>query len=743
MASSAASRGSTVFFTRQSIAPIALLPLFACVLAAAPAALAKPTPAPASPAGRAVHNENHPAGKKKPQNKDGKRTVSGSSSSAVPLGSMQVIGYPDTYRIPDSTAATRTDTPLIDIPQTLQAIPIRLLHDQGALSLEDAVRNAPGVSVELGDGNRDEFFIRGVKTKKDFFIDGVRDDTEYFRDLYNVQEVDVLQGPAAVLFGRGNAGGLINLVTKQPQRAPIRRFTAQAGTLNFLRDTVDFGNPIGDNAAFRVNAVVQHNGGFRDYFYERRYGINPEIRFWLDDNTTLDLSYNHLSERLRDDRGIPSRNGRPVDVSRDTFFGSVKQNHARNRVDAVNARISHDVSDSLTLRDTFRGTRTDKFYQNLFPGSAVAASDTLSLKGYLHGNTRTSYFNHAEMIFDTRTGSVRHKLLLGFDLGYQTGHDYADEAETVENVPLADPTANSVFDIPGRNNDVTAHSEGIYVEDQISWGAHWKALAGVRWDRFSVDAQYHLLPNGNATHNTDTALSPRVGVIYKPAQSDSLYASISRTFTPQGSNLALSLEDPEGANFDPQTAVNYEIGNKLNLFDNRLSMTVALFQLDLDNVLSQDPNNPSRLVQTGEQRNRGFEFTVNGRLTSNWSIWANYAYIDAEIVHATTEAPAGAEVGLVPHNQFSMWTRYDINDHWGIGGGMLGRSRVYTSFSNNVVLPGYVRAGAMAYYQNGNYRLQLNVENLFDTRYYATAGGDNQIMPGAPINALLRFSVTF
>jgi catecholate siderophore receptor len=656
---------------------------------------------------------------------------------------MRVTGYQHNYRIFDSTAATRTDTPLIDIPQTLQAIPIQLLHDQGAHSLEDAVRNAPGVSVDLGDGNRDEFFIRGVKTKADFFIDGVRDDTEYFRDLYNVEEVDVLQGPTAILFGRGNAGGLINLVTKQPRRAPIRHLTLQAGTQNFLRGTVDFGNPIGDNAAFRINAVGQHSNGFRDHYYERRYGINPEIRFWLGDNTTLDLSYNHLSERLRADRGIPSRNGRPVRVSRDTFFGSIKQNHARNQVDAVNARITHDVNNSLTLRDTFRATRTDKFYQNLYPGSSVAADDTLSLKGYHHGNTRTSYFNHAEMILDAQTGSLRHKLLLGLDLGYQAGHDYEDTADTTENVPLADPIANSTFDIPERNNDVTANSEGIYAEDQIGWGAHWKALVGVRWDRFSVGAHYHLLPEGSGTHNIDTAFSPRAGLIYKPTQTDSLYAMVSRTFTPQGSNLGLSLKKPKGANFGPQRAIDYEIGNKLNLFDGRLSLTAALFQLDLNNVLNQDPNNPSRLVQTGAQRNRGFEFTADGRLTSNWSVWADYSYIDAEIVHATTKAPAGAEAGLVPHNQFSVWTRYAMNAHWGIGGGVLGRSRVYTSFSNDVVLPGYVRADAMAYYRNGNYRIQLNVKNLFNTHYYPTANGDNQIMPGAPITALLRFSVNF
>jgi catecholate siderophore receptor len=656
---------------------------------------------------------------------------------------MRVTGYQDNYRISDSTAATRTDTPLIDIPQTLQAIPIQLPHDQGAQSLEDAMRNAPGVSVQQGEGNRDEVIIRGVKTKKDFFVNGVRDDTEYFRDLFNVQEVDVLQGPAAVLFGRGGAGGVINIVTKQPVRRPIRHITLEAGYWHHLRGTLDVGGPIDRDSALRINAVGENSGSYRDHFYQHRYGIDPEFTLSLGDDTRLETGAEHLYERRRADRGIPSRNGRPVDVSRDTFFGSIEQNYARATVDALHARIEHDFEDNLTLRDTFRVTRTDKSYRNMYPGSAVAADATLSLSGYRHANARTSYFNHTDLVYDANTGSLHHTLLLGADLAWQRDNDREDKAETIDNVPLADPIANGVYDLPSRNNHVVGNAEGIFAEDQMSLGTHWKALAGIRWDRFSVDAKFHLLPAGSGIQHTDTAWSPRGGLIYKPTQADSLYASVTRTFTPQGSNLALSLKSPKGANFAPEKAINYEIGNKLNLFDNRLSLTAALFQLNLDNVLSQDPNDPTRLVQTGAQRNRGVELTLNGILTSRWSVWANYSYIDAEIVRATEDAPAGAEAGLVPHNQFSVWTRYAINPHWGIGGGVLGRSRVYTTFSNDVILPGYIRADAMAYYRNGNYRIQLNVKNLFDTHYYPTASGDNQIMPGAPIHALLRFSVSF
>jgi catecholate siderophore receptor len=218
---------------------------------------------------------------------------------------------------------------------------------------------------------------------------------------------------------------------------------------------------------------------------------------------------------------------------------------------------------------------------------------------------------------------------------------------------------------------------------------------------------------------------------------------VSRTFTPQASNLALSLESPLGADLSPETATNYEIGNKLGLFGQRLALTAALFQLNLQHMVNTDPNDPTRLLQTGAQRNRGFEFSAIGNLTPKWSIAANYAYLDARITHATKKAPAGALAGLVPRNQVSLWTRYAIDNHWGVGGGVLARSRVFTSFDNEVILPGYAVAGAMAYYQYGNYRIQLNVKNLFDRRYYATANGDNQIMPGAPRRAMLRVSLAF
>lgn len=668
------------------------------------------------------------------------------ATAPTSLPPIKVVGYVDPYKVLRTRSATRTDTPLIDIPLTLQPIPIQLLDDQAANSLADAVRNAPGVSVNLGEGNRDQFVIRGVSTKADFFVDGVRDDSEYFRDLYNVREVDILQGPAALLFGRGNAGGLVNLVTREPERATIRNVAVHGGDFGFLRGTLDLGAPIGESAAFRLDAVAQRNGGdanFRDHYFEHRHGIDPEFRFWPNDATTLEVGASQLQERLRADRGIPSQHGRPAAVARGAFFGSVTQNSARTHVTEAHARIEHVVGPDTTLRDTFRVSRNEKSYQNMYPGGPVAPDGTLSIAGYRHGNARTSWFNHADMVIEAATGPLHHKLLLGVDLGHQDDADHKENAITLREVPVTDPLVTGTFDLPDRDNGAQADSQNLYVEDQMRWGEHWIALAGIGWDRFSVRAQYHLLPAGNDTRHVDTAFTPRFGIIYKPVPNDSMYASVSQGFMPQGSNLALSLKSPKGANLDAQAATNHEIGNKLDLFDGRLALTAALFQLDLEHVVSPAPDDPTVLVQTGSQRNRGLELAASGNLTRRWSIAVNYAYLDARIMNATTDGPAGALAGLVPYNQFSLWTRYDINQHWGVGAGVLGRSRAFTSFSNAVVLPGYARADAMAYYRHGPYRIQLNVRNLFDRHYFATASGDNQIMPGEPREITLNVSADY
>ncbi len=725
----------------------------ACVLCAGAPWVAFAEPAQSPNAANPVQTQQHTSDTSQ-TTRDAKPAVAasvGRDEDPTHLHSVVVTRRaPQSYRISQTSTATGTDTPIIDVPQSIQVIPEKVLQDQAVQSLAGAIRNAPGVYVNMGEGNTDEFYIRGVKTKSDFFVDGLRDDTEYFRDLYNVAHVDVLQGPAAVLFGRGGAGGIINLVTKQAEPERIRQLTFETGSYRHLRGTADVGDAIGQSGAFRLLAMAENSGGYRENYYLHRYAVNPKFSFQLGDRTQLDFGASYLDDQRLADRGIPSQNGRPADVPRDEFFGSVNQNFTRSRVGAFNLRIQHQFNDHLKLRNAFRVSNDQKLYQNAYPASAVDALGQLKLKAYHHPSDRRSYIDRAELVANFDTGVLQHELLAGSEFGWQRDKDLqtlpTPGSKTLPGTfSVSDPTvSNLTFPFLDRNNRVIGREFGVYAQDQVSLGQHWIALLGVRWDRFAVDADY-LAPGvtPNQTHRVDYNWSPRAGLIYKPVENDSIYASVTRAFTPQGANIAKSQKSPKNANLAPEQATNYEVGNKLDLFDGKLSITTALFQLDLNNVVSNAADGSGQLVNTGKQRNRGLELAVEGALTPKWSVYANYTYLDAEYTQATQNAKAGARVELVPRNQFSVWTSYALTQHWGVGAGLHGASKKFTSFNNEVVLPGYAVADAMAYYQADSYRIQVNLNNITDKTYYPTASGDNQITPGAPISVIASLSVNF
>ncbi len=672
------------------------------------------------------------------------------TASAPQLSTITVSGQaPARYSAPPSSTATGTDTPLVDVPQSIQVIPQELLKDQGAQSLADAVRNAPGVSVQAGEGNRDQFYIRGVNTKSDFFVDGLRDDSPYFRPLYNVSHVDVLQGPAAILFGRGGAGGVINLVTKQPERDPIRHFSIDTGSWQQKRGTFDVGGAMGESGAFRVMGLGERSGGFRDHDYLHRFAINPKFRFQLDQRTQLDASFSWLEDRRFADRGSPSEGGRPANLPRERVFGTPGLNIVESTVRTFDVRLKHQFNDHLEIRNAFLATENDRLYQNVYAGSPVDDRGQVKLKAYRHPTNRVSYLDRTELVASFDTGAFSHKLLTGTEFGWQRDNDQETlpgPSKTLPGrYPVSDPTVLPVsFPYLQRNNHVVGKEFGLFAEDQISLGERWIALVGARWDRFSVDANY-LKPGvtPNSTSKVDTTWSPRAGIIYKPVKNDSIYASVTQTFTPQGANIASSRKSPEGADLSPEKATNYEIGNKLDLFDGDLSITAAVFLLDLDHVASSAADGSGSLVNTGKQRNQGVQLSMQGALTPKWNVYTNYSHINAKITSPTKDAVAGAQVGLIPRDQVSLWTSYALTPHWGVGAGLLGASKKYTSYSNNVVLPGFAKADLMAYYKERNYRVQLNLDNVTDRHYYATASGDDQIMPGAPLSVSLNLSVDF
>jgi catecholate siderophore receptor len=654
---------------------------------------------------------------------------------------VEVAGRLSPYAAQQSASATRTDTPLRDIPQTVNVIPREVLIDQRAQSVADAVKYVPGVSVAQGEGNRDQVVLRGISTASDFYVNGVRDDQERFRDLYNVERIEIVQGPAAVLFGRGGAGGIVNLVTRRPVRGAASDATIEVGAYGHKRATTQVGLPLGDTGAFRVSLMAGDSDGFRNGFFLRRYGVNPTAGVSLGRNTTLTLGFEHLRDHRLADRGIPSRQGRPVDVPASQLFGSTDQNDARSGVDSASATVEHRFSSSLTFRNTFLTGRYGKSYQNVYPGSAVSATDTLTLSAYNHDIDRTNAFNQSDLIYATEFGGMSHTLLAGVEVGHQYQDELRHTAAAIPRVPVTDSIRNANFATAPVAIDRHASTDiaAGYAQDQIALSAHWKALVGARVDRFHTAVDDHL-PGAPDLTSTDTVLSPRAGAIYQPTGTVSIYSSYSYTFVPSGLTLGLT---PSTAVLGPENAKNYEAGVKLDLFQKRLAVSAALFRLDRNNVKNADPSDPIRLVLTGQQRTDGLVLSVAGNITPDWKIYGGFANMFARITADTTAAPAGRTVGLVPRNQVTVWSTYDFTAHIGAGAGLVSQSKMYASFSNQVELPAFSRVDAMVSCRVGRYRLAVNAENVLNTKYYSTANSDNNISPGSPRNVQLSLRALF
>jgi catecholate siderophore receptor len=654
---------------------------------------------------------------------------------------VDVTGRAEPYRPGVSSTGTKTLTALRDIPQTLTVLPRELLADQNAQSLGSAMKNVAGVTVAQGEGNRDQVVIRGISTSSDFYVNGVRDDQERFRDLYNVQSVEVLQGPAAVLFGRGGAGGIVNLVTARPARQTPSEVVVSVGAFDHKRATAQLGGGVHDKVAYRLNLMAENSGGFRDAFFLKRYAVNPTLAYDLSATTTLTAGFEHLSDHRLADRGIPSQGGRPLVVAAHQLFGSARQNDARSGNNTASLAFEHRFSPRLLLRNTFLSGRYDKQYQNVYPGGAVTTAGIFSLSAYNHQVDRTNTFNQTDLIYDARLAGMTHTVVAGTEFGHQFQDELRRTAANIPDVPAAAPVRDADFAHASTSVDrqATSNVAAVYVQDQITLGAGFKAVVGARTDRFAVRVDDHL-PFGPDLSRTDIATSPRAGLIYQPSAALSLYSSYSYTFLPSGQTLGLAVNTVQ---LTPENARNYEAGAKLDLLAQRLQVAAAVFRLDRNNVKNTDPNDPTRLVLTGQQRTEGLTLSASGSLLPKWTLFGGYSLLNARITENTTSAPAGRLVGLVPRSQFNVWSTYDLSDRWGGGGGVVRQTKMFASFSNQVELPGFTRVDAVVYYRVHRYRLALNAENVLDTTYYATANGDNNISPGSPRNVQLSVRVMF
>lgn len=680
------------------------------------------------------------------------------------LPEIQVVGKQDadnSYQVKSSTAGTRTDTPLVNVPQSISVITRKAMQDLSMQNLGDAVRYVPGVGTAQGEGNRETMIFRGNSTTSDFFLDGMRDDVQYYRDLYNIQQVEVLKGPNGMMFGRGGSGGVINRVSKEASWDPLREVSVQVGTNSNKRVAMDVNQALNETAAFRLNAMVEDSNSYRDGVFLKRHGINPTVTLRPGADTKVVLGAEYFHDERVADRGVPSFGGRPLVTDPSTFFGNPDQSPTDTTVKAFTAAVEHKFSDRLTLRNRTRYADHDKFYQNVFPG-AVTGTD-VSISAYSNATQRENLFNQTDLVFIMNTGSIKHTLLAGMELGRQetdnlrkTGTFITPSGNrTSVSVPIADPRSTFPVSFQPSSTDPDNHGTtkiaAAYLQNQIELAPQWQAILGARYDKFDIDFRNNR--NGVEISTSDDLISPRAGLIYKPTDAVSLYTSYSLSHVPRAGEQLTSLTLTNQA-LEPEKFKNKEIGAKWDVSPD-LSLSAAVYELTRNNVAVPAANNPTTSILIDGQRTKGVELAVAGNITKAWSVMGGYAYQDGKVIsNSSNAARDGAQVDArlanLPKNTFSLWNRYDFTPALGFGLGVIKQTNYLAAVENkatptsNVTVPGFTRVdGAVFYKVNKSVRVQLNVENLFDKKYFQFAHNNNNITPGSPRTARVSMIANF
>ncbi len=658
-----------------------------------------------------------------------------------------VYGVPDGYDIEKTRSATKTETPLIDVPQTVTVLSREQLDDQGVESLNDALRYVPGVVLGQGEGHRDQITLRGQSTTADFFLDGLRDDAQYYRSLYNIDRVEVLKGANALIFGRGGGGGVINRVSKAPEFNKTRTdFAAGLDSFGGWSLAADLDQPLGESFAARFNATYEDFANHRDGYDGHFVGVAPTLGWRLGEATRMVLGYEYADDQRVTDRGVPSFAGAPLRGYDDTFFGSPTANHSAVTAHIARARLDHDFSDALSVNLTGQYAHYDKYYGNVYARSAATAT-TVELEGYNSDTIRENWIVQGNMVWKGETGGIGHQILLGFEASDQltdakrSEATFGPAANSRTTVALAQrltlPTVT--FGASSRSSLSKVRALSAYVQDQLDLGDLIKVVLGLRYDDFRITSTNRA--NGFAATRSDGKWSPRAGLIIKPRENVSLYASYAKSFLPQSGDQFTVL-DATTASLAPEEFRNLEAGVKWDLTE-RLAFTAAIFQIDRTNTRANDPVT-GLVVQTGQSRTKGFELAMVGQVTKGLQVTLGYALEDGEIVSTTTAAPAGRTLAQLPRHQFSAWGRYDFTDRLGVAIGAVRQSEQFATISNAVRLPGFTRIDAALFYKvSDTVQLQFNVENLANTDYFPSAHTDNNISTGAPLNARLGAKIRF
>jgi catecholate siderophore receptor len=716
------------------------------------------------------------------------------SANEVRLPEVKVEESRDKGFATESTrTGTRTDTPLRDIPQVINVVPQALIRSQGATTLTDALRNVPGISYAAAEGGTQAnqvFFLRGFPLNQDIFIDGVRDLGEYNRDLFATDSIEVLKGSSALMFGRGSTGGVINQTSKVADRAPRREVSLTIGSFDQKRATADVNVRTSESTAVRLVGLVEDSGSFRYPQDVEKYGFAPSALVELGSSTDLTLSWYYLKSKDVTDYGQPTRFSNALGflgfppVSPRTYYGYEHHDFAHYETSIGTARLDHEFSDALSLRNTLRWAGYKRQSESTIPslaandanGNPVTASTPLDLlmvtrnhdTNRSRDNDDTALINQTELTWKPRVGNVGHTVLAGLEIARESlrRRNYILDANPVQGgvqvptsvTPYLSPDPGTVLSYsktPNLQSIANADTVAVYAQDQLELSPQWKALVGLRWERFDADARSEAL-SANPTaapagpfERTDRMLSARAGLIWQPTRTQSYYVSWGNSYNPSGelgvyggtanTNLSAANED-----LAPEKNRNVEVGAQWQVLQG-IQLRAALFRSEKTNARMADPVT-GVTVLSGKRRVDGIELELTGSINRDWDVYSGIAVMDGEIVKGPANVQGHTPLG-VARVAGNVWTVYRLGHGFEVGGGVRGQSGTWLTDTNipGSRIPSYAVVDGTVAYVTDRYEVRLNLYNVGDKTYYLGGynNSPNRVLPGQPFAAAVTLRYNF
>ncbi|WP_269532598.1 TonB-dependent siderophore receptor [Chitinimonas sp. BJYL2] len=663
-------------------------------------------------------------------------------------------GTADTYNA-DFTTVGRVPSAIRDVPQATTSITNRVLQERDANTIKEALYNAPGITFNASEGGNsgDGIVMRGFSASNDIFLDNFRDGAQYNRDTFFVDRVEVLRGPASMLYGKGSTGGVINQVSKTPFQSDLHTVSATVGSDDFRRVEGDFNKGLSDTSGLRVNVMKQEAGSFREGVEQNRMGIAPAIKFGIGTPTEVTLSYLHYEEDNVPDYGVPYFKGQPMPTT-DKFFGLTAIDSEDNKVDVLTFDIQHRFAPGVVLRSVTRAGNYDTDLRASAPrlnttvtGGQLTDASVITRGRPLRKRDQEILSNLTDMTFRLDTAGIRHEVVAGLELTRETV-EILSRAHGVNAAGQAQPCATPAGTVGNPNvnapvvcaplvvtsvGDVSAETGALFMQDVMSLTPQIKLLVGARYDRFKTGVETRPQVGVNAgkvidvRNRTEHIWSLRTGLIWQPDSMQSYYASFGNSFNPSAEAYAL---DVAGSNTPPEKNKNYEIGAKWDLFDKQLAVRTAIFDTIKTNERQTDVTDTTPTVDyllSGQRSTKGIELELAGQITDAWAVFAGYAYMNPRIDKSgpTTQGNIGKRPPNAPSHTGNLWTTYKIGSDWkvGLGANYLGlrfadRYSNGSALNNTTHLPAFTRWDASVEYTHRNLSAQLNLYNLADKPYF-------------------------